>query len=153
MSISERLATDLKLAMKDHDSLRVEVIRFLMSAIHNQKIAQRAKTGSETDLTSLEELSIVKRVVNQEKETIESFRAAQRADTVREEEKKLVVLQGYLPAMLSEEETKKLIQEVISELKASSGSQFGAVMKEVMARAEGKADGGMVSKILKELLQ
>jgi uncharacterized protein YqeY len=142
----ERINDELKTALKSGDSEKASVLRLLKSALKNAEIAK----GSE--LTEVEELSVLDKQAKQRRDSITQYMAGNRKDLADKENLELEIIEEYLPQKLSEEETSKLIDEVISETRADSISQMGQVIKEVMARAKGQAEGGVVSRIAKEKL-
>lgn len=144
--LKERIMEDLKSAMKEKNQIKVRVLRLLNSAIKNFEVE---KMDSATD----EEIGkIVLKEIKKRQESIEAYKKANREDLAKEEEEELKVLKEYAPKMLSEEEIKEVVKKVINELNATQ-KDFGKVMKNIMAEVKGKADGSLVSKIVKELLQ
>lgn len=137
---------DFKQAMLDKNEIAVSAIRNLKADIKNSEI-EKKRALEESEIQDL-----VKRKVKQHKDSIESFQAGGRADLVAREQQQMEILLKYLPKQMEIEEVKKLVTEVITQLKAGP-SDFGKVMKEVIARAEGRTDGTVVSKIVKENLK
>ena len=132
--------------MKAKDGNRVSVLRFLLSSIRNREIE---KKGSLDDDEVLAEItSSAKR----RRESMEAFREGGRADLVKKEESELAILQEYLPAQLSPEEIREIVQEVAAAVGATTSSDLGKVMKELMPRLRGKADGRLVNEIVREVL-
>ncbi len=132
--------------MKAKDGNRVSVLRFLLSAIKNREIEKREP------LTDDEVLAEITSSAKRRRESIEAFREGGRMDLVGKEEGELAILQEYLPAQLSPEEVRRVIQEVVQAVGASSASDLGKVMKEVMPRLRGQADGKLVNEIVREVL-
>lgn len=164
MSIKEKITTDLKDALKEKKELEVSVFRMLLAAILNKEKEKRAKLAKEEEglkeeelakksqLTDEEVLEVVSSEAKKSKEAIEAFKKGGRADLVGKEKAELEILKKYLPEQFSEEEIKKLVQEAIAKVGASSPKDMGKVMAELMPQVKGKADGNTVSKIVKELL-
>ncbi len=145
MSIKEQLDADLKTAMKSADSFSVGVLRLIKSAIQNETIAKYGTSGT---LNDAEMLAVLKREAKKRKESIEVYSASGREDLAEGERKELELLSKYLPAEVPAEEIEKVVKEVI----ASGATEFSTVMKEVMARFNGAADGKAVSEIVKKSL-
>lgn len=148
--LQEKLNSDLKEAMKNKDSAKVSVLRMLLAAIHNETIALLKK---DSGLTDEEIIKVIKREVKKRKDSVEQYTAGNRPELAAAEQKEIEILNIYLPAEMSEEEVKKIVAEVIAEMGEVVPSQFGLVMKNVMAKTAGQADGGMVSKVVKEALK
>lgn len=144
--ILEQLKVDLNEALKARDEIRVSVLRFLLSAIHNQEIQKQQ------DLTDGEVIAVIQKQVKERRESIEAFQKGGREDLMNKEEAELDILSKYLPQQLSEEEVKNLVTEVIKETGEGSPADFGRVMGAVMGRVKGRAGGSIVSKLVKEKL-
>ncbi len=132
--------------MKAKDGTKVSVLRFLMAAIKNREIELK---------DSLDDEQVLQEIVSSAKkrrESIEAFRDAGREDLAVKEEAELAILEEYLPEQLSAEEVRKVVQEAILSVGASSPADMGKIMKEVMPKVRGKADGKMVNQIVKESL-
>jgi len=146
LKLIDQIQEDLKRSMKAKDGNRVSVLRFLLSSIRNREIE---KKGSLDDDEVLAEItSSAKR----RRESMEAFREGGRADLVKKEESELAILQEYLPAQLSPEEIREIVQEVAAAVGATTSSDLGKVMKELMPRLRGKADGRLVNEIVREVL-
>jgi len=162
--LKQQLQEELKQAMLARDALRTSVLRLLKSAITYYEIQKGADERSEGarlldrrgragyEATDEDVLFVVQKEVKQRKDSIEQFNKAQRQDLVDKETKELELLQKYLPEQMSEEEIKKLVIEAITETGASSIKDMGKIMAVLMPKVKGKADGGLVSKIVKENL-
>jgi uncharacterized protein YqeY len=146
LELLERLQEDLKNSMKAKDGTRVSVLRFLLAAVKNREIANKGPLEDEQVLQEI--TSSAKR----RRESIDAFREAGRQDLVEKEEAELAILNDYLPEPMSEEDLRSLIQEVITATGASSMGDLGAVMKQVMPRISGQADGKLVNQIVREIL-
>jgi len=132
--------------MKAKDGTKVSVLRFLMAAIKNREIELK---------DSLDDEQVLQEIVSSAKkrrESIEAFRDAGREDLAVKEEAELAILEEYLPEQLSAEEVRKVVQEAILSVGASSPADMGKIMKEVMPKVRGKADGKMVNQIVQESL-
>jgi uncharacterized protein YqeY len=147
MEIRETITNDIKTAMREKDSLRLNTLRFLQSAIKNREIEMRP-----LPITSEDVLGVIKKLVKQRKESIEQYSAASRQDLVDQETSELKILETYLPAPMSREQILSLVDEVIAHLGAKSVKDMGPVMKEVIARSKGTADNKTVSELIKSKL-
>ncbi len=136
----------MKVAMKNKEKNKLSVIRMVKSSIQNESI----KLGH--DLTEEEELTVLTREVKQRKDSLLEFEKAGRSDLVQNLDEELSILSVYLPKQLSEEEVEQIVQEVISETGASSKKEMGKVMGALMPRVKGKADGGLVNRIVQKNL-
>jgi uncharacterized protein YqeY len=145
--ITETIDQDFKNALREKDELTVSALRNLKAEIKNIEIAKQKQLAED------EVQAAVAKKVKQHKDSIESFRAANRPDLTEHEEKQMAVLLKYLPKQMDESEVRELVRQAIAELSASGAQpDFGKLMKEVMARAKGQTDGSVVSKIVKEEL-
>ncbi|ABR31034.1 glutamyl-tRNA amidotransferase [Thermosipho melanesiensis] len=142
--LKEKLLNDLKIAMKEKNQIKLRVIRLLNSAIKNFEVE---KKGEATD----EEIGkIILKEIKKRQESIDAYRHAGREELAKEEELELNILKEYAPKMLSEDEIKVIVEEIINNLQEKN---FGKIMKEAMAKLKGKADGALVSKVVKNLLK
>lgn len=147
MGMIEEVRSQMMAAMKNKDKDRKDALSMLLSALKNKAIDKRA------DLTEAEEFEVVKKEIKQTKETME-LAPADRADIREVCEKRLVVYQEFAPEEMSEEAIRVQVKEVLEALGITepSGKDKGKVMKELMPRVKGKADGGLVNKIVGEML-
>ena len=177
MELRQKIQEDLKTALKEKKELELSVLRLLNAAIINKEKEKRYKKSRETPALTEEELEKESRLVDEEvidvissevkkrKEAILGFEKGKREDLIDKERKELEILQKYLPEQLSEEEIRKLAEEVIEKVGAKEIKDYnppttlqgkniiyGKVMAELMPKIKGKADGGLVSKVVKELL-
>ena len=139
ISLKERLDGDLKDAMRNKDSIRRTVLRTIISEIRNAEIAKQEALDDEGILV------VMTKQAQQRRDSIEAFKTARRSDLVESEEAELKIISGYLPEQLSEDEIAVVITEVISQVEAKGFSDMGKVMKEIMQRVRGRADGKMGS--------
>lgn len=143
----EKIDNQLKESMKKRDSLKVETLRMLKSAVSYYKIEKRLEELKDEDV-----LTVLSRQVKQHKESIESFEKGGREDLVEKEKAELAILESYMPEQASIEQIKKVILEVIEETGASSKKDFGKVMKPVVVKLKGQADGKVISQVVGEEL-
>lgn len=146
MSIKERLKTDMIAAMKSKEKEKLEAIRFIQAAIKKQEVDTRV------DLDDTAVLAILANQVKQRKDSIDQFRKGGREDLAVKEESELAILQHYLPAQLSEAELGNLVEAAIKETGATGMKDMGGVIKAVMAKAAGAAEGAVVSALVKKKL-
>jgi len=146
MSLEEKLIDEMKQAMKSNDKLRLSTIRMIRSAIKNKEIEQRKKLDDE-DI-----FRVIQGMVRKSEESIEQFKAGARMDLVEKEQKEVETMKSFLPQPLSREEILRIIDQSIEETQASSLKDLGKVMKSVMPRLEGKADGKLINQLVKEKL-
>ncbi len=146
MALAADLNQDLKSAMKEHDKVALNTIRAIKTAITNAQIA------SGKDLSEDEERSVLATQLKQRKDSLEQFKAGNRDDLVTETEAEIAIVEKYLPAQLDEAEIGKLVDEAIAESGATNVKQFGLVMKVLMPRVKGRADGSAVTQIVKSKL-
>ena len=147
MSLLNRLTEELKEALRAGNHIKLSVIRLLKSSIKNREIEKMAP------LTDEEIIDIIMTALKQRRESIEQFQKGGREDLVQKEKSELEELQTFLPQQLSEEELVGEIQAVIREVGASSLKDMGKVMKILMVRLKGRAEGAKVSSLVKELME
>jgi hypothetical protein len=147
MSKQEKIDQDIIQAVKNKDELTVSVLRLLKSAIKNAEIDKGEK------LKEPETINILEKQSKQHKDSIEQYQRGGRKDLADKEKTELSIIEKYLPEKMSEEELEKLTQQVILDLGASSIEKMGQVIKEVMTRSQGRADGQKTSDIVREKLR
>ena len=138
----DRLMEDMKAAMKAHDMSSVNTLRGVIAKIKDLTV----NDGKE--MTDDVALAVIAKAVKQREESIAQFTAAGRVELAENERKEQTFLAKYLPAQLSEAEVAEVVKAVVSETGAASKRDMGRVMKEVMARVKGQADGKLVSKLV-----
>lgn len=148
MSIREQLEADFKAALKEKNELKLSVVRMVKAALMNSEIS----SGGKGTFDDAKILDIIRKEAKKRNDSITAYEQGGRTDLAEKEKQELEILQNYLPQAMAEEEVKTLVQKTISDLGAGSPADFGKVMKEVVARAEGRADGKIISQIVKNLL-
>lgn len=148
MTLDEKIKIDLKKALKEKDTKRVSVLRFLLSAIHNREI-ELNKRG---ELKDEETVGVIRLQVKQHRESIEAYRKGKREDLARKEEEELEILNTYLPQQISDEELEKIIIKTLKEVKATGPADFGKVMGQVIKKVKGRAEGKIIAETVKNLL-
>ena len=142
MTISERIDSDLKDAMRAKDAGKLGVLRMLKSAI---KYAAIEKSGAEGQLDDAEATQVIRKQVKQRQDSIESFEKGGRAELATKEKEELAILSAYLPQAMSGDELATAVREAIAEVGATTRAQMGAVMKALQAKIAGRADGKTLS--------
>ncbi len=144
--MGETIRRDLGQALKAKESLRVNTLRMLLAGIRNAEIEKRSVL-SDDDL-----LAVIRRAIKLRREAIDAAAKGQREDVRQREEQELAILEAYLPAQLGDEELGSLVAQVIGEVGAKSPGDMGKVMKVLMPRLAGKADGGRISGMVRQKL-
>ncbi len=143
----DKLTTDYKEAMKNRDDVKKSVLNFVLAQIKNKKIELQK------DPEDAEIQSILKKEIKAINETISFMEKAEKLDDIEIEKQKKLIIESYLPATMSEDDTKVLIQKLITDLNITDlKTQRGSLMKELMANYKGQVDGAMVNEIINELL-
>jgi len=146
MSVKERLKEDMKTAMKSRDALRLSAIRMVNSAIKNKEIELRR------EMEAAEVEALIASEIKKRRDAAEQYEKGGRAELKEKEEAEVAVLMDYMPEQLAEGKIRELVKETVAEVGASSAKDMGAVMKALMPKVKGKADGGLVNRIVKETL-
>ena len=148
MSLKEKLQNDLTSSMRARDEVRSSTIRMILTSIKNEEVA-----GKEArDLSDAEIITVLSREAKKRREAAEAFDQAGAKDRADQERAEGGIIAEYLPAQLSESEIKELIKAAIAETGANSPAQMGLVMKSLQPKTAGKADGGLVSSLVKAAL-
>jgi uncharacterized protein YqeY len=147
MSLLKRFDDDLKQALKASERYKVSVLRMAKAAVKNAQIEK----GRE--LTDEEISSVLSTMAKQRRESIEQFTRGGRPDLVHNEEQELSILQSYMPQQLSNDEIERMIHDAIRESSAMGAQDMGKVMRILMPRIKGVADGKYVNQRVKELLE
>ena len=147
MSLKERLADELKNAMKNKDQLRKNVITMIRADIKQIEVDKRV------ELTDEEVIEIISKQAKQRRDSIEEFKKGGREDLVEQAAQEVDVLMEYLPEQLSEEEIETIIKEVIADTGATSMKDMGKIMATAMPKLKGRTDGKVVNQIVRKILQ
>src|SRR6266487_219020 len=142
MTLSQRIDSDLREAMRSKDAARLSVLRMLKSAL---KYGAIAKSDTEAELNDAEAAQVIRKQAKQRQDSIESFEKGGRTELAEKEKKELSILNGYLPQPMSADEISKVVRETIAEADATSRAQMGAVMKALQAKVAGRVDGKALS--------
>jgi len=164
MKLKEKIQEDLKKSQKERDELKVSVLRLLLSSILNKEKEKRYKIyqmntnivekelNDKSNLSDEEILEVVSSEIKKRREAALEFEKGKRQDLAEKEKKEMEILKSYLPEQMSEEEIRKLVKDIISKVGAKEQKDIGKVMAQLMPKVKGKADGSLVSGIVKELL-
>ena len=147
MNYTDQIKNDMYVAMKSGDKIKTNILRTLLSTLKEKQIEKKE------DINEDEYLSIIKRLVKQLKESADAYQKAGRSELYEKEVSELDILKEYLPEILSEQQTLDLVKEVISQTSANSLSDIGKVMSLIMQKSNGKVDGKIANRLVKELLQ
>jgi uncharacterized protein len=145
----QQLRDELKQAMLAKDEVKTSVLRMIISALNYFEIQ---KGGAGYEATEEDVLAVLQKEVKQHNDSIEQFKLGNRQELVDKETKELEIIKKYLPEQMSEEEVKKLVSEAISQTGATAISDMGKVMGILMSKTKGKADGSLISRLVKEAL-
>jgi uncharacterized protein YqeY len=148
MGLKEKLQADLTDAIRSRNEVVSGTVRMLLAAITNEEVAGKAAKV----LTDAEIITVLSREAKKRREAVEAYTQAKRDDLAGKEKAEAAVIANYLPEQLSEDEIKKLIQAAIAETGASGPAGMGLVMKVLQPKIAGKADGGVVSGLVKAAL-
>ena len=146
MSLKRRLQDDLKKALRARDERRKAVIRLALAAITNAEI----EGGGDLDEASV--AKVLQKQAKQRRDTIAELKTVGRLDLLAEEEAELSILAEYLPRLLSRDEIAEEARRVIAEVKATGMREMGTVMRSLMPKLKGRADGNVVNQVVRELL-
>ncbi|NIV31811.1 MAG: GatB/YqeY domain-containing protein [Anaerolineae bacterium] len=148
MSLKQQLQEDLKEALRARDERRKAVIRMALAEIVNAEV----ELEHNEELSDADVIAVLQKQARQRRDAISELRQANRPDLLAEEEAQLVILEGYLPELLSREEVAEEARQVIAEVGAVGMGQMGPVMRRLMSELKGRADGRVVNAVVRELL-
>ncbi len=146
LSLEEIIFNDMKKALKNKDKLRLSTLRMIRAAMKNVEISKREK------LTENEIVAIISNNLKKLEESLDIFIKGQRAELVDKTKKEIEIVKEYLPEQLSEEEVEKIVKETIIKFEFKGLQDIGPAMREIMPQLKGKADGKIVNKMVRDLL-
>ena len=146
MSLKKRIDEDMKKAMKAKDTLTLDAVRMLKSAIGYKEIEAKG------ELDDAAVMKVAQTLIKQRRDSADQFKAGGRPELADKEEKEIVVLSAYLPTQLTAEELSRLVDEALAEAKATTLKDMGAAMKAANAKVAGRAEGKAVSELVKAKL-
>jgi uncharacterized protein YqeY len=150
MSLKDRIPQDLKNALKSKNAVELSTLRMLQSAIKNREIDKQKRDGGLSD----EEITeVISTEIKKRKEAVEMYERGQRQDLADKEKAEIDVLMNYMPRQMSEDEVRGEVTGAIQEAGAKGPKDLGKVMKVLMPRVKGKAEGGLVNKVVREELE
>lgn len=151
MDLQSQIKEELKTAMKAHDEVKLRTVRSMLTAFMNELVA----TGRtpQTPLDDAGVLTVIKRLAKQRKDSIQQFEAGGREDLAVIEREELVVLESYLPKLMSREEIRPIVEAKIAEMGAPDKSKMGMLIGSLMKELNGKADGADVKAVVEEVLK
>lgn len=149
MEILKRIEEDLSASLKARDNIRVSTLRMVKSALKNAEIEKRQK-GS---LTEEDIIGVLSSLVKQRRESVEQYTKAGRFDLAEREQQEIGIIQEYLPKQLSKEELDSLIRQAIQDAGISSVKEIGRLMKVLMPKIKGRADGKFVNERAREIIE
>lgn len=144
--LKSKIANDLKTALKSKNEAKVSTLRMVLSEIHNLEIDKKREATAE------DALSVLWGLAKQHADSIAQFQTGGRTDLVEKEQRELAIIREYLPAQLTEQELKQIVDAAIAEAGVKSAADFGAVMKVLMPKVKHRASGATVSQMVKEQL-
>ena len=147
MSLKEKLMEDLKVSMRNKDTVKKNTITMVRAAIKQIEVDERVQIDDERIL------EIISKQLKERNNAIEDFKKGERQDLVDVTKKEIEILLDYLPEQFTEEELEKIVAETIDEVNAKSMKDIGLLMKSVMPKVKGRADGNAVNKIVRNLLK
>lgn len=148
MNLYEKIESDMKAALKSADTGKLSVLRMLVAAIKQFEIDKNVKAPAESDV-----LQILSRQIKQHRESIEQFTSGNRPDLAAKEAAELKILEAYMPAQLGEAELSDIVKAAMAETGAATKAEMGKVMKLVMEKAKGRADGKLISQLVMNMLK
>ena len=152
MSLKEKISADAVAAMKRQDKPVLDTLRMLKSKILEEEVKLRTRKGKDYQLSDKEALEVIASYAKQRKQSIDAYTEAGREDLAAREKKELELINQYLPEQLSRNEIEKLVEDGIAETGAESLKDMGMVMKAVMPKLKGAADGKLVNEVVRSKL-
>jgi len=152
MTLKQRIGEDMKAAMKAGQKERLGVLRMLRSKLQEAEVAGRVEKGLDYSIDDDDALAVLASYAKQRRESIDSYRQGGREELALREEAELGIIREYLPEQLSEPEIREIVAGAVAESGAASPKDMGRVMKAVMPRVKGRADGKLVNRLVREAL-
>ena len=147
MSLKEQISTDLIAAMKAKEVLKLSVLRMLKADIMKYEVSGADKVATDEIVVDL-----IKKGIKQRRDASLGFQQGGNVEAAQKEMDEIKILETYMPEQMSEDQVKAIVQEVIDQLKPAGPQDFGKVMGAVMGKVKGQSDGGLVNKVVKEML-
>lgn len=147
MGLKDQIPEDLKNALRNKNTLELSVLRMLQSALKNREIDNKKEPLSDEDV-----IGVVGAEIKKRRDAVKEFEKVNRADAADQEKAEIDILMKYMPQQMNEDEIRAVVTSAIEETNAESMKDIGNVMKVLMPRVKGKADGSVVNKIVREML-
>lgn len=148
MGLKEQIPEDLKNALRNKKTLELSVLRMLQAALKNKEIDNKKEA-----LTDEIVISVVGAEIKKRRDAVREFEKVNRPDAADQEKAEIEILMKYMPQQMSEDEIRDVVKSAVEETQAESMKDIGKVMKALMPKVKGKADGAIVNKIVRELLE
>ncbi len=153
MSLRQRIEDDIRTALKAGDKQRLSCLRMVKSKVQEKQVELRGTEGREAELSDEDVTNAVSAYAKQRRDSIESYEQGGREDLAANERAELEILTAYLPQQMSEDEVSAIVDDAVCESGASEPKDMGAVMKLVMPKVKGRADGKLVNRIVQSRLR
>lgn len=150
MTLYQTILADLKAAMLNKDTKRLNVLRSIKTAVQQKEISERK--GGEGTLTDDQVMDVLMKAAKQRKESIDQYEKYKRDDLAAGEKEELAIIETYLPKMMDEDEVREIVRQVITDTGASSMKDMGKVMGSAMSKLKGKTEGSLINKIVNDEL-
>lgn len=147
MGLKEQIPEDIKNALRNKSTLELSVLRMLQSALKNKEIDKKE------DLKDEDVISVVGAEIKKRRDAVKEFEKVNRPDAANQEKAEIDILMKYMPQQMNENEIRDLVKSAVKEAQAKTMKDIGKVMKVLMPKVKGKADGSVVNKIVRELLE
>lgn len=147
MALKEQITADMIASMKARDELKTSTLRMMKAEIMKYEVSGKDKVATDEVVHD-----ILKRAIKQRKDSAEAFTTGGKAEMAQQELGEIKIIEAYMPAQMGEEEIRKIVSETIKQMNATP-ADFGKVMGMVVGKTKGKADGSLISKVVKELLK
>lgn len=147
MSLQSKITSDITIALKNQEKLKLSVLRMLQAGVKNRMIEL-----GKTELADQEIIAVVGSEIKKRRDAVSEFEKVGRQDAADTEKDEIDILLAYMPAQLTEDELIALIDETITELNIESIKDLGKLMKSLMPKVKGKADGNLVNKLVRDIL-
>ncbi len=148
MGLKEQIPEDLKNALRSKNALELSVLRMLQAALKNKEIENKQEA-----ITDEVVISVVGAEIKKRRDAVQEFEKVNRQDAADQEKAEIEILMKYMPQQMSEDEIRNVVKSAVEETQAESMKDIGKVMKALMPKVKGKADGAVVNKIVREILE
>ena len=153
MSLKQKIEDDLKAALKAGDKEKLGCLRMVKAKVQEKQVELRGKKGPDAKLSDEDVTAVVSAYAKQRRDSIESYEQGGREDLAAKERSELEIVAAYLPQQMDEAEVAKIVAAAVAESGATQPKDMGAVMKLVMPKVKGRADGKLVNRLVQEHLK